>query len=118
PEAIPLRVLLEDGDIVVVDKPPGLVVHPGAGAREGTLVHALLHHCGESLLGVGGERRPGIVHRLDKGTSGVLVVAKTSVAHAALSAQFARRTVAKTYLAVVLGLAPATGIVEAAIGRS
>jgi 23S rRNA pseudouridine1911/1915/1917 synthase len=118
PEAMPLPVVLEDAHVVVVDKPAGLVVHPGAGVQTGTLVHALLHHVGPGLLGIGGERRPGIVHRLDKGTSGVLVVAKTAAAHASLAAQFARRTVRKEYLAVVVGDPGASGRVDAAIARS
>ncbi len=88
-EPIPLKILYEDADIIVIDKPPGLVVHPGAGNRSGTLVNALIAHCGASLSGIGGVRRPGIVHRLDKDTSGVLVVAKNDEAHRALSAQFA-----------------------------
>jgi len=89
PEAIPLDVVYEDQDIIVINKPPGLVVHPGAGNPAGTLVNALLAHCGESLSGIGGVRRPGIVHRLDKDTSGLLVVAKNDAAHQALAAQFA-----------------------------
>ena len=88
-EAIPLAVLFEDSDVIVIDKPAGLVVHPGAGNRAGTLVNALIAHCGESLSGIGGVKRPGIVHRLDKDTSGVLVVAKNDAAHRALSDQFA-----------------------------
>jgi 23S rRNA pseudouridine1911/1915/1917 synthase len=89
PEAIALRMVYEDADLLVIDKPAGLVVHPGAGHASGTLVNALIAHCGESLSGIGGVRRPGIVHRLDKDTSGLLVVAKTDAAHRALSAQFA-----------------------------
>src|SRR4029079_18394172 len=88
-EAIPLDILYEDADIVVIDKPPGLVVHPGAGNWSGTLVNALIHHCGGSLSGIGSVRRPGIVHRLDKETSGVMVVAKNDQAHQALAAAFA-----------------------------
>jgi 23S rRNA pseudouridine1911/1915/1917 synthase len=88
-EPIPLAILYEDPDVVVIDKPAGLVVHPGAGNTSGTLVNALIAHCGESLSGIGGVKRPGIVHRLDKDTSGVLVVAKNDLAHRALSAQFA-----------------------------
>jgi 23S rRNA pseudouridine1911/1915/1917 synthase len=118
PEDVPLRIVHEDDSIVVIDKPPGMIVHPGAGAARGTLVQALLHHCGEGLLGVGGERRPGIVHRLDKGTSGLIVVAKTAAAHAALSAQFARRTVGKTYLALARGNVQDEGRSDAPIGRS
>jgi 23S rRNA pseudouridine1911/1915/1917 synthase len=90
PEPIPLEIVYEDSQLVVVDKPAGMVVHPAAGHREGTLVHALLHHCRE-LAGIGGVLRPGIVHRLDKGTSGLLVVAKTELAHRCLSEQFKAR---------------------------
>jgi len=89
PEAIPLNVVYEDADIIVIDKPKGLVVHPGAGNWTGTLVNALIAHCGDSLSGIGGERRPGIVHRLDKDTTGLMVVAKNDRAHRALAAQFA-----------------------------
>jgi 23S rRNA pseudouridine1911/1915/1917 synthase len=89
PESIPLKVVYEDDDIIVIDKPAGLVVHPAAGNWTGTLVNALIAHCGESLSGIGGERRPGIVHRLDKDTTGLMVVAKNDRAHAALAAQFA-----------------------------
>lgn len=119
PEAIPLSVLHEDESVLVLDKPSGLVVHPGAGIREGTLVNALLHHLGDELAGVGAEGRPGLVHRLDRGTSGVLVVAKTARAHAELSRQFADREVEKDYLALALG-APREeqGVVDAPIGRS
>lgn len=102
-EPIPLRVVWEDADLIVVDKPAGMVVHPAPGAREGTLVNALLHHCGESLSGIGGERRPGIVHRIDKDTSGLLVAAKSDRAHHGLAAQFARHSVTRHYLAVVHG---------------
>ena len=118
-EAIPLSVLHEDESVLVLDKASGLVVHPGAGVREGTLVNALLHHLGEGLAGVGAEGRPGLVHRLDRGTSGVMVVAKTAQAHAELSRQFAAREVEKDYLALVLG-APKEeeGLVDAPIGRS
>jgi 23S rRNA pseudouridine1911/1915/1917 synthase len=117
PEAIPLPILYEDDDLLVIDKPAGLVVHPGAGATGGTLVSALLHHA-RSLSGVGGVLRPGIVHRLDKGTSGLLVVAKNDAAHRALAEQFAGRTVEKDYLALVLGVPRAReGTVVAAIGR-
>jgi 23S rRNA pseudouridine1911/1915/1917 synthase len=118
PEAIPLDVVYEDTDLLVVDKPTGLVVHPGAGHRTGTLVHALLAHCGATLSGVGGVRRPGIVHRLDRGTSGLLVVAKTDAAHHALAGQLKARTVERRYLALVHGRLPhAAGVVETAIGR-
>jgi len=103
PEPLPLRVVYEDASLLVVDKPAGLVVHPGAGARTGTLVNALLHHVGDGLSGIGGVARPGIVHRLDKGTSGLLVVAKDDRTHRELSRQFAAREVEKEYLALVLG---------------
>jgi 23S rRNA pseudouridine1911/1915/1917 synthase len=118
PEAIPLEVLFEDADLLVINKPPGLVVHPAAGHARHTLVHALLAHC-SSLSGIGGERRPGIVHRLDKDTSGCLVVAKNDAAHAGLSRQFAARTVTKIYLALVRGsfAAARSGVVENRIGR-
>jgi 23S rRNA pseudouridine1911/1915/1917 synthase len=118
PEPIPLAVVYEDAAVLVVDKPPGLVVHPGAGHATGTLVHALLAHCGPGLAGVGGVRRPGIVHRLDRGTSGLLVVAKTDAAHQALTRQLRVRSVERQYVALVHGrLAHAEGLVEAAIGR-
>jgi 23S rRNA pseudouridine1911/1915/1917 synthase len=123
PEAIPLDVLYEDDALVVLDKPAGLVVHPGAGNRTGTLVNALLHHCGASLSGIGGVRRPGIVHRLDKDTSGVMVVAKTDAAHRSLSEQFAAHgrdgRMERLYLAAAWGVpARAKGTVDAALGRS
>ena len=117
-EEIPLAIVHEDEHIVVVDKPAGLVVHPGHGNRRGTLVHALIGR-GTPLAPAGGEVRPGIVHRLDKETSGLLVVAKTDLAHRGLAAAFAAREVAKTYLAVVRGtVRPAEGRIDAAIGRS
>jgi 23S rRNA pseudouridine1911/1915/1917 synthase len=106
PEDIPLDVLYEDADLIVVNKPPGLVVHPGAGNQEHTLVNALLHHC-HNLSGIGGELRPGIVHRLDKDTSGALVAAKNDAAHQHLAKQFADRAVIKVYLAVAKGQFPA-----------
>ena len=102
PEEIPLEIVYEDSDIVVVAKPAGMVVHPAAGHPGGTLVNALLAHCGD-LSGIGGELRAGIVHRLDKGTSGCIVAAKNDLAHRSLSAQFKARTVGKTYLALVFG---------------
>ncbi len=122
-EDIPLTVLYEDADVVVIDKPAGLVVHPGAGNPSGTLVNALLHHCGDSLSGIGGVRRPGIVHRLDKDTSGVMVVAKNDAAHRALSEQFADhgRTgpLERSYLALVWGTpARTSGTIEASLGRA
>jgi 23S rRNA pseudouridine1911/1915/1917 synthase len=118
PQAIPFPILYEDGDLLVLDKPPGLVVHPAPGNEDSTLVNALLAHCGDSLPGIGGERRPGIVHRLDKDTSGVMVVAKTEQALAALSAAFAARDLDRAYLALAWGLPnPASGEIEGAIGR-
>jgi 23S rRNA pseudouridine1911/1915/1917 synthase len=117
-QAIPLTILFEDRDLIVLDKPAGLVVHPAPGNLDGTLVNAVLAHAGEELSGIGGEARPGIVHRLDKDTSGVMVVAKTERAHTALSAAFASRDLDREYLALVWGLpATAAGEVEAPIGR-
>jgi 23S rRNA pseudouridine1911/1915/1917 synthase len=121
-EAIALNVVFEDDDIIVIDKPRGLVVHPAAGHRAGTLVNALIAHCGDSLSGIGGVKRPGIVHRLDKDTTGLMVVAKTDRAHRALAAQFADHgregPLRRGYLAIVWG-APARprGVIEAAIER-
>ena len=118
PQAIPFPILFEDRDLLVLDKPAGLVVHPAPGNQDGTLVNALLAHCGDSLPGIGGERRPGIVHRLDKDTSGVMVVAKTEFALAGLSAAFAARDLDRFYLALAWGLpSPAAGEIEGAIGR-
>lgn len=115
---IAFPILYEDDDLIVLDKPAGLVVHPAPGNEEGTLVNALLAHCGDSLPGIGGEKRPGIVHRLDKETSGVMVVAKTELALATLSAAFAARDLDRAYLALCWGLPqPATGEIEGAIGR-
>ncbi len=108
PEDIPLDVVYEDADLIVVDKPAGMVVHPAPGAETGTLVHALLHHCGESLSGIGGARRPGIVHRIDKDTSGLLVVAKSDAAHQRLAADFAAHRIERQYMALVWG-EPAPG---------
>src|SRR5256714_564794 len=117
PEAIPLDVLYEDEDLIVINKPAGLVVHPGAGHREHTLVNALLHHF-PKLSGIGGKERPGIAHRLDKETSGCLVVAETDEEHRGLSAQFAERSVEKIYLALVTGkLRKSAGAIEEKIGR-
>lgn len=104
PQAIPLEVVHEDAELIVVNKPAGMVVHPAAGSPDGTLVNALLAHCGDSLSGIGGDRRPGIVHRLDKDTSGLIVAAKTDRAHQALAAQFEARTVTRRYLAVTHGI--------------
>ena len=119
PEAIPLDVLYEDDDLIVVNKPAGMVVHPAAGNAEHTLVNALLHHCRGQLAGIGGVQRPGIVHRLDKGTSGCLVVAKTDAAHQSLVAQFKSRAVKKIYRAVCWGnFKQLSGRIETAIGRS
>ena len=119
PQDIPLKVLFEDEHLLVVDKPAGLVVHPAAGNRDGTLVNALLHHCGASLSGIGGVARPGIVHRIDKDTSGLLVVAKTDVAHEGLAKQFAAHSIERRYLAIVSGVLKAShGIVDAPLARS
>lgn len=122
PEAIPLDVVHEDAHLLVIDKPAGLVVHPAAGHASGTLVNALIAHCGASLSGIGGVRRPGIVHRLDKETSGLLVVAKSDAAHAGLSEQFASHgrdgRLERAYLALVWGAPePRRGTIEARIGR-
>lgn len=118
PEEIPLVVLYEDEDLLVINKQPGLVVHPGAGNYEHTLVNALLHHCGSSLSGIAGYARPGIVHRLDKDTSGCLVIAKNDQAHLGLSEQFKGRTTEKIYHAVLCGELPKTsGEIRAPIAR-
>jgi 23S rRNA pseudouridine1911/1915/1917 synthase len=117
PQAMDLGVLFEDDYLIVVNKPPGLVVHPAPGHSQGTLVHGLLHHCQGGLAGVGGKLRPGIVHRLDKDTSGALVAAKSDLAHRSLVAAFAAGKVSKTYLALVWGAPPAKGKVETGIGR-
>ena len=117
PEEIPLAILFEDEHLLAIDKPAGLVVHPSPGHASGTLVNALLHHV-RDLAGVGGELRPGIVHRLDKDTSGVLLVAKTDLAHASLSRQLKRRQMRKEYLAVVAGIPPVRkGEIAFAVGR-
>ena len=116
---IPLAILYEDDDLIVIDKPPGLVVHPAPGNPDRTLVNALIAHCGPGLTGIGGVRRPGIVHRLDKDTSGVMVAAKTATAHASLSAQFAARSVDRAYRAIAWGAPkPPSGDIETLIGRS
>lgn len=118
PEDIPLNILYEDDALIVLNKPPGIVVHPAAGNEEHTLVNALLHHCEGELSGVGGVARPGIVHRLDKDTSGCLVVAKNDETHLALSAQFAGRNVHKVYLAILCGEVPREkGEIRAGIAR-
>jgi len=119
PEAIPLTVLYEDADLIVIDKPAGMAAHPAPGSETGTLVNALLAHCGDSLSGIGGVARPGIVHRLDKDTSGVMVAAKTDRAHAGLSALFATHDIERTYIALTRGApSPARGRIETLVGRS
>ncbi len=118
PQDIPLDVVYEDEDVIVVNKPAGLVVHPAPGHPDGTLVNALLHHCGSSLSGIGGELRPGIVHRIDRDTSGLIIAAKNDAAHQALSAQLQDHTLARTYEAVLVGnLREDRGTVDAPIGR-
>jgi 23S rRNA pseudouridine1911/1915/1917 synthase len=121
-QPIPLAILYEDADLIVLDKPAGLVVHPGAGNPDGTLVNALIAHCGESLSGIGGVARPGIVHRLDKDTSGLMVAAKTDRAHRGLAAQFADHGASgafeRAYQAIVWGEAPASRTIETGIERS
>ncbi|HYD25411.1 MAG TPA: RluA family pseudouridine synthase [Croceibacterium sp.] len=119
PEAIPLAVVFEDEHLIVVDKPAGMVVHPAAGNPAGTLVNALLHHCRGRLSGIGGVARPGIVHRIDKDTSGLLVVAKSDAAHEGLSRQFADHSLERAYLAVCNGHPrPPAGTISGRIGRS
>ena len=118
PENIPLDIIYEDNDLLVVNKPAGLVVHPGAGNWTGTLVNALLYHCGDSLSGINGVKRPGIVHRIDKDTSGLLVVAKNDKAHVGLAKQFEIHSIQRTYDAFVWGLTPESGRIEGNIGRS
>lgn len=116
---IPLNVVFEDEHLIVIDKPSGLVVHPAAGNPDGTLVNALLHHCAGSLSGIGGVARPGIVHRIDKDTSGLMVAVKTDKAHEGLAAQFARHSIERRYLAIVAGVPiPASGTIDSWIGRS
>ena len=116
---IPLTIVFEDEHLLLVDKPAGLVVHPAAGNLDGTLVNALLHHCAGKLSGIGGIARPGIVHRIDKDTSGLLVVAKTDVAHEGLAKQFAAHSIDRRYLAIVSGLPKAAdGVVDAPLARS
>jgi 23S rRNA pseudouridine1911/1915/1917 synthase len=116
---IPLAIVYEDDALLVVDKPAGLVVHPAAGNFDGTMVNALLHHCAGRLSGIGGVARPGIVHRIDKDTSGLLVVAKTDPAHEALSRQFAAHTVERRYTAIVAGVpVPPAGRISASLARS
>lgn len=119
PQLIPLVVAHEDEHLIVIDKPAGLVVHPAAGNLDGTLVNALLHHCGGSLSGIGGVARPGIVHRIDKDTSGLIVAAKTDRAHEGLARQFAAHSIDRRYLAVTAGRPrPADGVVDAPLARS
>jgi 23S rRNA pseudouridine1911/1915/1917 synthase len=119
PQDIALPIVYEDDHLLVVDKPAGMVVHPAAGNADGTLVNALLHHCAGRLSGIGGVARPGIVHRIDKDTSGLLVVAKTDRAHEGLAAQFARHSIDRRYKAVVAGLPnPLAGTVDAPLARS
>ena len=118
PQDIPLDVVYEDSDVIVVNKPKGLVVHPAPGHPDGTLVNALLHHCGDSLSGIGGELRPGIVHRIDRDTSGLLIAAKNDFAHQKLSAQLQDHTLARIYRCIVIGnLREDSGTVDAPIGR-
>lgn len=116
-EEIPLDVVYEDGDIIVINKPKGMVVHPAAGNYDGTLVNALMAHCGDSLSGIGGTARPGIVHRIDKNTSGLLIVAKNDKAHLALSEQIKEHAVRRIYYAVALGNIPEPITVDKPIGR-
>lgn len=119
PQDIPLVIVFEDEHLIVVDKPAGLVVHPAAGNPDGTLVNALLHHCAGRLSSINGVARPGIVHRIDKDTSGLLVVAKTDVAHEGLAVQFAQHSIDRRYLAVCAGRPiPAEGTINARLGRS
>ncbi|MEP6967971.1 MAG: RluA family pseudouridine synthase [Pseudomonadota bacterium] len=118
-EAIPLAVLYEDAHLIVIDKAPGMSAHPAPGSREGTLVNALIHHCGASLSGIGGVARPGIVHRLDKNTSGVMVVAKTDAAHRGLAALFAAHDLDREYVALTRGApSPPRGTLTTRLGRS
>ena len=118
PQDIPLDVVYEDGDVIVVNKPVGMVVHPAPGHPDGTLVNALLYHCGQSLSGINGQLRPGIVHRIDRDTSGLIIAAKNDAAHLALSAQLSDHTLARTYECLVMGnLRQDSGTVDAPIGR-
>lgn len=118
PEDIPLDIVYEDEHLLVINKPQGMVVHPGAGNYSGTLVNALLHHCGDSLSGIGGVARPGIVHRIDKETSGLLLVAKTDLAHNSLSAQIKDKTAAREYVCITSGnMTVLKGKIDAPIGR-
>ena len=119
PQVLPLAVLYEDADLIVIDKPAGMAAHPAPGTPDGTLVNALLARCGDSLSGIGGVARPGIVHRLDKDTSGVMVAAKSDRAHQGLSALFATHDIERTYIALTRGApTPLQGRIETRIGRS
>ena len=119
PQALDLAVIHEDADLIVIDKPPGLVVHPAPGHRDGTLVNALLAHCGATLSGIGGVSRPGIVHRLDKNTSGLMVAAKNDAAHRALARQFAEHSLERAYFAILWGVPrPRKGEITGNIGRN
>ncbi len=119
PEDIPLDILYEDADVIVVNKPQGMVVHPAPGHTSGTLVNALLHHCGDELSGINGEKRPGIVHRIDKDTSGVLMIAKNNAAHQSLAEQLAEHSITRKYNAIVYnGFTEDTGTVDKPIGRN
>ena len=119
PEAIPLDILYEDDDVIVVNKPKGMVVHPAAGHYSGTLVNALMYHCGDSLSGINGVMRPGIVHRIDRNTSGVIVVAKNDIAHRGLAEQFFKHSIERTYYAFVYNVPnPLKGVIEGNIARS
>jgi 23S rRNA pseudouridine1911/1915/1917 synthase len=119
PQPLPLEILFEDAHLIVLNKAAGMAVHPGPGVPDGTLVNALLHHCAGSLSGVGGVARPGIVHRLDKDTSGVMVAAKSDAAHAGLSALFAAHDIERQYIALTRGAPdPAHGVIQTRIGRS
>ncbi len=118
PQDIPLEVTYEDDQLIVINKPAGMVVHPAPGNPDGTLVNALLYHCGDSLSGIGGVKRPGIVHRIDKETSGLMIAAKTDLAHQKLAKQFARHSMERAYQAVVWGVPnPASGVIDEKIGR-
>ena len=116
-QAIPLEILYEDDSLIVIDKPSGMVVHPGPGQPDGTLVNALIHHCGDTLSGIGGVKRPGIVHRLDKDTSGLMMIARTELAHRVLVAALGARDVHRRYLALVQGVPTAGGKIDEPIGR-
>ncbi|MEW5683595.1 MAG: RluA family pseudouridine synthase [Pseudomonadota bacterium] len=119
PQDIPLTILFEDAHLIVLDKPPGIAMHPAPGSEDGTLVNALLYHCGDSLSGIGGVARPGIVHRIDKDTSGVVVVAKTDAAHQGLAALFEAHDIDREYIAFTRGAPrPDKGTIEGAIARS